>query len=146
MSMKNVILNNWGLKFLALFLAVVTWLYIVVELDKGATEEMEALQGALSSHRMVSKSVPINLKLEGVPSKGYEVQHDKIGIEPSVCVMLGPRSYLKRLLSVDTYPIDVTGHTKTIVKDISIISPFEGIDIKEKFVTVTIPIVKIAKE
>jgi len=146
MSMKNVILNNWGIKLLALFLAIATWLYIVVELDKGATEEMEALQGVISSYTMVSKSVPINLKLEGNPSEGYKVQHDKIVIKPSICVIVGPRSYLRRLLAVDTYPIDITGHTKTLVKDISIISPFKGIDIKEKFVTVTIPIVKSAGE
>lgn len=140
--MKSIILNNLGLKLLALFLAVVTWFYIVVELQKGTPEEREVLQRILP-YRMVSKQIPIKLNLIGEPQKGYMVEYDKIVIEPSTCVMIGPGSFLNRLSAVNTQSIDISEYTKTFTKDISIISPTKGVTMKEKFVSVTIPIIKV---
>lgn len=140
--MKNIILNNFGLKILAFFLAVMTWFYVVTELHKGAIEEREALQSILP-YRAISKQVPIMLDLTGEPQEGYSVDHDKIVVNPSMCIMIGPKSLMKRLTSVKTEPIDISGYAKTVTKDVTIAPPAKGITIKEKFVKVTIPIVKI---
>ncbi len=136
--MKNAILNNWILKLLALFLAVITWFVIVLELDKGAVEEIKAL-----SHRMSTKVVPIHLKMTGKPLDGFTVEDNDIVLNPSVCIIVGPKASLRRVFAVETEPVDIEGHGRTIVKDVSIVYPFEGIDVKERFVKVTIPIVKI---
>lgn len=139
--MKNIILNNLGLKLLALFLAVLTWFYIVEELQKGAIEESEALK-SIFPYRIVSKQLPIKLNLTGEPEAGYRMLKDKITLDPSSCVIIGPKSFLKKVSSIETQPISISGDVKTIIKDISIIPPIKGISIKEKFVTVTIPIEK----
>lgn len=139
--MRNIILNNWGLKLLALFLAMVTWYYIVVELQKGAVEEREALQSILP-YRVYSKELPIKLNLIGEPPNGYMIDYDNLLLEPSKFVIVGPKSILKKLISVKTRPIDISEHTKTFKKAVSIVMPAKGITIKDKFINVTIPITK----
>ncbi len=140
--MKNLILNNLGLKLLALFLAFATWFYVVVELQKGTIEERQALQRILP-YRIISKRLPVKLNLTGEPPEGYAVEYDKITIDPAECVMVGPRSLLEKLSSVKTRIIDISGHTRMFAKDVSIVPPMKGIDIKDRFIKVTIPISKV---
>ncbi|MDB4349364.1 YbbR-like domain-containing protein [Omnitrophica bacterium] len=137
--MKNAILNNLGLKLLALLLAIVTWIYIVIELQEGAAAEREALQSILPPYRMVSKKIPIKLSLMGEPKDGYVVAYDQVAIKPSDFFIVGPKSILNKLSSVETETIDISGYSKTLIKDVTIIPPTKGM-IKEKFVTVTVPI------
>jgi len=139
--MRNIITNNTGLKLLSLFLAVLTWFYIVVELQKGTTTEIDTLERLLP-YKIVSKQVPIKLSIAGEPQSGYYVSFDDIIVTPSTCVMLGPRSVLDRVSSVNTQKIDVEGYSRSITKDVSVIMPIKGVGIREKFVTVTIPILK----
>jgi YbbR domain-containing protein len=139
--MKNAILNNFLLKILALFLAVVTWFYIVIELQEGTGAERAALQSMLPPYRLVSKKIPIKLNLEGEPKDGYNVAYDRVVIRPSEFLIVGPKPILDRLTAIDTEPIDISGSTKTFMKDVSIVPPTRGV-IKEKFVTITVPILK----
>lgn len=139
--MKNIITNNLGLKLLALFLAIITWFYIVVELQKGVVEEVGVFQ-RIFPYRVLSKPIPIKLNLVGEPPKGYVVDYDNIAIVPSKFIMVGPKSFLKKISSAITQPIDISEHTKTVVKDVSITPPAPGIAIKDKFIKVTIPIIK----
>ncbi len=140
--MKNIFLNNLGLKLLALFLAFITWFYIAVELQKGAAKEREVLYRMLP-YKLTSKKIPIKLNLVGPPLKGYKVIYDKIVMTPSVCVMIGPRSLLDGLPAIYTEPIDISGYTKTFNEDVALVSPVKGIAMKERFVSVTIPVAKI---
>lgn len=139
--MKNIILNNLGLKLLALFLAIVTWYYIVAELEKGPLEEREALR-SIFPYKLYSVQVPIKLNLIGEPYKGYAVVQNEIKIEPSTIVMVGPKALLGRVSSVETQPVDISGYTRTVNKDVSLVSPAKGIAVKGRFVNITIPIVK----
>ncbi len=138
--MKHSILNNMGLKLLALLLAIVTWAYIVLELQKSSVEEREIIQSILP-YRMISKKVPIELDLIGEPRDGYKVAYNEVVITPSEFVIVGPKAILNDISSIETQPIDITGLTKTLRKDVSIIPPARGV-IKEKFITVTVPIHK----
>ena len=140
--MKTAIFNNSGLKILALFLAIVTWYYIVTELHKGTIEERKALQ-SIFPYSMISKQLPIKLDLVGEPQKGYMVIKGEIVIEPSNCVMVGPKSILGKLTSVKTQPIDISGHSRMIKKEVTISAPAKGITMKEKFIKVAIPIAKV---
>ena len=141
--MKNIILNNITLKLLALIIAVITWFYIVVELHKGNVEEKEVLQRMLPQYHMIAKNLPVKLNLVGEPGKGYTIQYDKIKIDPSLCIIVGPRTVLSRLNSINTQPIDITEYKKTFTKSISVEYPVKGIEIKEKFIKVFIPIIKM---
>ena len=139
--MKNFHLNNWHLKLLALFLAIITWFYIVVELQKGAVEEGEILQRILP-YKISSKELHIKLNLVGEPLDGYIVDYDNISMEPSKFIIVGPKSILKKLSSVLTQPIDITKSRRSFTKDVSIVPPTKAVSIKDKFVTIMIPILK----
>jgi len=138
--MKNLVMNNIGLKLIALLLAIITWFYIVVELQKGAVEEREVLQRILP-YRMVSKQVPVKLDLVGEPPKGFAIDKENLAITPSACIIVGPKSLLEKLTTVSTQPVDVSKMTKTLTKDISVISPIKGMRLKDRFVSITIPII-----
>jgi len=139
--MKGSFFNNIGLKLLALLLAMATWIYVVIELQQGATEEKEVLQSILPPYRFVSKKLPVKLNLAGEPMKGYYVAYDKISIKPAEFLIVGPKSIISRMSSVETQPIDISGYSKTFMTDVSVLTPTKAI-IKEKFITVTIPILK----
>ncbi|MEE8359999.1 MAG: YbbR-like domain-containing protein [Candidatus Omnitrophota bacterium] len=139
--MKNFFLNNFGLKLLALLLAIVTWAYIVIELQEGVVTERAALQSILPPYRLVSKKVPIKLNMVGEPKSGYAVAYDRIVIKPNEFLIVGPKSIISKLTSIETEPVDITGSTKTFMKDVSIVPPTKGV-IKEKFVTITVPILE----
>ena len=139
--MRTTIFNNLGLKLLALLLAIITWVYVVIELQEGNVAEKEVLQSILPPYRMVSKKISIKLNLVGEPKEGYEVAYDKVVLKPSQFLIVGPKSLLKDISSVDTEPVDLSGHVKTIIRDVSVITPTKGV-IKEKFVTITIPILR----
>ncbi|MFH1753682.1 MAG: YbbR-like domain-containing protein [Candidatus Omnitrophota bacterium] len=141
--MKNAILNNLGLKLLALILAIATWAYIVIELQSGTLEEKEILKNVLP-YRMISKKLPIELNLVGEVPDGYAVVHDEIIITPANFVIVGPKAVLGELSVIETQPVHIEGNTKTITRNITIIPPAKGI-IKEKFIRVTIPIVKVTE-
>lgn len=139
--MRNIITNNLGLKLLALLLAIVTWIYIVIELQEGTVAEREALQSILPPYRLVSKKIPIKLNISGEPKTGYVVAYDQIAIKPSEFLIVGPKSMLTRLSSVETEPVNISGYSKTVIRDVGIVPPTKGV-IKEKFVTITIPILR----
>jgi YbbR domain-containing protein len=139
--MKNLLLNNLGLKLLALLLAMVTWVYVVLELQEGPSQEREALQSILPPYRLASKKVPVRLDMVGQPRDGYAVAYDKVVIQPSELFIVGPKSMLDKLSTIETEPINVTNYTKTLIKDVTVIPPTKGI-ITDKFISVTIPILK----
>jgi YbbR domain-containing protein len=139
--MRVFFLNNIGLKFLALLLAVATWIYVVIELQQGSIEEKEMLQNILPPYRFVSKKVPVKLNLVGEPETGYYVAYDRIVIKPSDFMIVGPKSIISRMSSVETQPVDITGSSKTFITDVSVISPTKAM-IKDKFITITVPILR----
>jgi len=139
--MKSAFFNNIGLKALALLLAIATWVYVVIELQHGSVEEKEMLRNILPPYRFVSKKVPVKLNLIGEPQNGYSVAYDKISIKPAEFMIVGPKSIVSRMTSVETQPIDITGYSKTFMTDVSVSTPTKAL-IKEKFITVTVPILR----
>lgn len=140
--MKKFMINNLGLKVISLFLAIIAWVYIVGELNKATPEERAALERLLP-YRMTAKFLPVQLNLTGEQKDGYEVLTDKTTISPRGIMVVGPRSLLGRLSSVKTEPIDISDNTKNFSKDVSLMPLAKGLSIKEKFVSVNIPIQKI---
>lgn len=144
MNIKKLILNNIGLKLISLFLAIITWIYIVGELNKATPEERAALERLLP-YRMTAKFLAVQLNLTGESREGYQILTDDITISPRGIMVVGPRSLLDRISFVKTEPIDIGKYTKSFSKNVSLLPLAKGLSLKERLVTITIPIQKINK-
>jgi len=142
MMRKKFLLNNFGLKLLALVLAVIAWIYIVGELNKATPEEKAALERLLP-YRMTAKYLTVKINLAGKLKEGYSIETDKMALNPEGIMVVGPRSLLDRTSSIKTEPIDLSEHTKTFTKNVRLMPLAKGLTVKEKFITITIPIKKI---
>lgn len=144
--MKKIIIKNFWLKALALFLAVIIWLYVVGELDKGTLEE-KAVFDQFIPYKLTAKQVPIKIDLIGKPHEGYRVLNDSISIKPSHCVILASKNLLKSINYVMTEEIDVSVVTRSIAKQVRIRPMAAGISFEKDFmVNVLVPIEKVEPE
>ena len=144
--MKKLVVKNFWLKVLALFLAVIVWFYILGELRKAAEKEGKVFERILP-FRVSSKSVPIKATIVGQLASGYRIRYKDIEIKPDNYVLIGPKNMLRGIFFVTTEAIDVGEYTKPVTKKAGIETIGPGIIADERFfVTVTIPIEKIPKE
>lgn len=142
MRAKKWITNNLGLKVLSLILAITTWYYIAWELAKTKYEEEEAIFSILH-YDVISKKLPIQLSLVGDLEEGYEIITNDVRIDPQFCVVIGPKRILENIDSTRTVPLNISEHTKDIDTQLSLAPIAKGINLKDYFVKVHIPIVKI---
>jgi len=144
--MKKLIIRNFWLKVLALFLAIVAWLYVVGELNKGTVEE-KALFDRMLPYKLAAKEIPIKINLIGNPPPGYRVLNEAVSVKPSVCLILAPKNLIKDISYVTTEEIDIGKFTRSIAREVKI-KPLRGGIILEKYfvVNVVIPVEKIEQE
>ncbi|MBI4335427.1 MAG: YbbR-like domain-containing protein [Candidatus Omnitrophica bacterium] len=144
MKIKQLILKNFWLKVTAFFLAVVIWLYVVGELNKGTPEE-KALFERVLPYKVAGKQVPVKAAIVGKPRPGYQVFAERVTIKPSACVILAPQGVLKGIQYVTTEDIDISEFTRSVSKEVRI-KPIgrAGITVDNHvFVRVLIPIRRI---
>lgn len=139
---KNAILNNSGLKILALIIAVVTWFYITGELNRLTLEESMGIRGGMP-YKIAAKTLHVVVDVRGSVVPGYRMNKDKILVTPQVCNVIGVKRLLDRLDFIKTIPINVKEYTKTITLRVSLESPAKSIKLVDKYVTVVIPIEKV---
>lgn len=141
--MKRLIITNFWLKILALFLALVIWLYIVGELNKGSPEE-KALFFRIMPFRVSAKEVPIKVALIGKPQDGYQVHAEAIIVKPAAYAILAPKSIIRSIDYVTTEDIDIGEFTKSVVKEVRLKPIGGGVILDRHFmVKVVIPVNKI---
>jgi YbbR domain-containing protein len=144
--MKQLIVRNFWLKILALFLAAIVWMYIVGELNKGAPDE-KALFERIMPARVMAKEVPIKISLIGKPVPGYTIATEEISVTPSKCAVFASPRILKNIDYFATEEIDISEFTKSVVKEIKLKRVKPGIIFENDFlVRVVIPIKKIKQE
>ena len=144
--MIKIILNNFWLKITALLLALISWFYIVSELNKGTPEEKTFFEQILPA-RISAKEVPIKVNLIGKPPAGYRVLDDAITIKPSSCVIMAQRNLLTNIPYLTTDEIDIGEYTKSVTKQVSLKPVGHGIIFdKDSHVVVVIPVQKIERE
>lgn len=138
--MKNYIFNNFALKIAALLLAVVSWFYIMGEIE-GAGYSQKSVFEFNFPERYATKFVPVKLNISGTPAPGYHTSLEKVSLNPKYCLVVGPQSLTKHLEYVLTEAIDISGADKTITRQMSL-QKIANLHLtsKEKFVEVTIPI------
>ena len=141
MRAKKWITNNITFKILSLLLAIATWFYINMELTKIKTEEERSIFSMLH-YDVISKTLPVQVTIVGEAREGYEIITDGITIDPKTCVVIGPKNILEDVEIARTVPIDINEYTQDVNKDVALAPIAKGIELKNYFVSVHIPIVK----
>lgn len=141
MRTKKWITNNIALKIVSLLLAISTWFYINMELTKIKTEEEKAIFSMLH-YDVVSKVLPVQVTIAGEVREGYEIITERIAVVPKTCVVIGPKNILDNVEFARTAPINISEYTQDINKDIELAPIAKGIELKNYFVKVYVPIVK----
>ncbi|MBM3253012.1 MAG: YbbR-like domain-containing protein [Candidatus Omnitrophica bacterium] len=133
------LLNNFWLKIAALILSVSCWFYVKEVLNR---EQHRLNKENVSSEILISKKVAVQLVLEGIPQEGFKVIKEKIAIKPESIFIVGPKEAIEDTAFIRTFPISISGFSKTFTKKVELVSFKEGISLKNGFVEVTIPIEK----
>jgi len=140
-KIKVLVLNNAGLKCLALALAIFTWFYISGELNRLALEESMGIKGGVP-YKIAAKTLPIVADVRGKVIPGYRIDTSRIIITPLVCNVIGVKRLLDKVDVIKTVPIYVGEYTKTATMRVSLESPAKGIKLVDKYASVVIPIEK----
>jgi len=111
MKIKGIFLHNLGLKFLALLLALVTWLY-VGEVNK-KDNERTVLQRILMLSNYTTKKMYIKPIFVGTVPEGYEFVESGISVTPPFIMVTGPSKVLEKKEFVYTKAIDLGEYTKS---------------------------------
>jgi YbbR domain-containing protein len=146
--LKDMIVNNFSIKFISLVLALFAWSYIGGQLYRESLNKESETPSLIkvSGENIVVKTLPIYVKIEGDPANGYEVVLDKISISPSHSVVAGPPDVIGNLTYVSTEPLNINGKNNTL-RYRSILTAIPGCKIAyEGLVNVTIPITKIRRK
>lgn len=141
MHLGKVLLNNIGLKILALFLAFVMWFYIG-EATKVTTEKT-VLQKIFSRAHYVSKNLYVKPVFAGNVACGHEFAENDVKIMPEFIVVLGPSNILSEKEFIYTESIDLSEYTKARTVDVELKSISPSIRIRKTSVQVYLPIKKI---
>ncbi|UCD55841.1 MAG: YbbR-like domain-containing protein [Candidatus Omnitrophota bacterium] len=143
MKLKKILLNNIGLKLLALFLAFVTWFYIG-EASK-AVSQKTVLQKIFTSAYYSSKKLYVKPIFVGSVPGGYEFVKRDVNVVPEFIVVLGPSNILSKKEFIYTKAIDLSKHTKSRTIDIELRSISPSIKLQKTNAQVYLPIKKLGK-
>lgn len=143
-SIRNFFTKHIGLKLLSLVLALLVWVYIVNELNKGSDEELQFLRRMMPSEGLMAKKLIIKPIFVGDPYRGYLVKRDQVVIVPDYCIVVGTREMLRKIKYAYTMPIDIKKSAKTFVASIPLNPIAPGVYMEETLVQVTVPIEKEA--
>ncbi|NQT95595.1 MAG: hypothetical protein HQ572_04015 [Candidatus Omnitrophica bacterium] len=141
---RDILLNNIAIKSISLILALLTWSYISGQVYKETAAKNKEAPSIIkvSGEKLVVKTLPIYVNIEGTPAKGYRVVLDKIAISPSNSVVAGAPEVINELSYISTMVVNVEGRTATLKGKIEL-TPIPNCRIGyEGLVRVTIPIAR----
>ena len=95
----------------------------------------------VSLEESVSRTVKVRPIVVGIPEKGYYIK--SISVVPQTVDLEGASSKIKKVDKVKTEPLDVTGRSETLTKDLKL--DVSGMNIRTKVDEVMVKVV-IAKE
>jgi len=95
----------------------------------------------VSLEESVSRTVKVRPIVVGIPEKGYYIK--SISVVPQTVDLEGTSSKIKKVDKVKTEPLDVTGRSETLTKDLKL--DVSGMNIRTKVDEVMVKVV-IAKE
>lgn len=111
-----------------------------LKLPRGVSvTNIEPYSVKVALEKLVSKTVRVKPVIEGDPEKGFYIK--LIDVIPQTVVIEGKSSDVKRMSSIRTEHIDITGYKENITQDVKLETP-ENIKAKVEYVTVKIVIAK----
>jgi len=141
MKFKNILLNNIGLKLLALLFAFVTWFYVAETTKPQARRTV--LQKLFAPAYYVSKRLDVRPVFKGAVPEGYVLVENKVKVIPESMVILGPSNLLAEKEHIYTKPIDLSEHTKTRTVPAELRDLSRSTRMKDVKVEVLLPIEKL---
>ena len=144
MKLSKILVNNIGIKFLALVLALVTWIYASEATKMDADKTI--LQKLLSPSNYVTKKLVVKPILVGRVPDGYKIFKERVKAEPSEIVIAGPAKDLEKREVVYTKSIDLSEYTKAKSVEVGLKSLSRLINFQKATVQVFLPIQKIPTE
>jgi len=136
-------LNNFGLKVLALILAVITWFYVFNEIEATKPQPPSLVKVLPDYGSMVSRKLFVKAIFIGSLPEGYDLLVEKVLIDPPYFVVAAPRSVFNDVDKIETEPIEIDKFKKTHIYNARIKPIAPSIDTDRLTVRVTIPIKKI---
>lgn len=137
---REVFTENVGLKIIALLLALISWFYIVKELNSGTEEDVMLLQKIMPAQEMAAKKLTIRPIFIGKTRNGFGMVRDKVYTMPEYCIVVGVRDILEKIKYAYTTPIDLNGVYKTFSSSVPLSPIAPGVYMEETLVQVTVPI------
>jgi len=144
MKLSKILLNNAGIKFLALVLALVTWIYASEATKMDADKTI--LQKLLSPSSYITKELTVKPIFVGKVPAGYKFIEEGVKVTPSEIVVAGPAKDLEEREEIYTKSIDLEEYTKTKSVGIGLKSLSRLINFQKITVEVYLPIQKIPTE
>ncbi|MBQ7168208.1 MAG: YbbR-like domain-containing protein [Treponema sp.] len=71
----------------------------------------------------IVRYLPVRVNVPGDPPYGYEIDREKISVNPSFIEIKGPKSQVERLEEVQTEAVSLEGVTKTVETEVRYIDP-----------------------
>jgi YbbR domain-containing protein len=137
MRILDIVRTNLLYKLVALFLAVITYIYVQNEITSSG--------GDFHNKRLLKeldfKVVPVKVSLKGEPPPGYRILATNIKVRPEKVIIVGKKDDLDKIMEVSTQEIDVRKftHTKTLYVSLK---PVENAIVGDKgVIEVEIPVV-----
>ena len=135
-------LNNFALKLIALILSLVTWFYVFNKLEPEHKPELPKAKLFPTYGKLLSRKLYIKAIFFGDLPERYELDVDKVKLDPSYFIVAGPNDVLKGISKLETEPIDISKYKKTTIFEANIAPLAPGIDTESMTVTVSIRIYK----
>ena len=138
--LRRFFTENIGLKIIALVLALITWFYIVKQLNmEGTKEEMQLLKKIMPDENIIAKKLIIKPIFIGHPKNGFDIVRKKVVMIPEFCIVVGTKDALESIKCAYTIPIDVGGLSQSFTKSVPL-SPIPGVYLEETLVQVMVSI------
>jgi YbbR domain-containing protein len=144
MKLNNILLNNIGLKSLALLLAFITLLY-VGETARDNTDDRTVLQKLFLGSDYISKELTIKPIFIGSVPEGYGLLKDEVKMSPESTLVIGPARFLADKKFLFTKPVSLNEHTKTKTLTVELESISRSIKPREMKVQLFLPIARMKK-
>jgi YbbR domain-containing protein len=113
---------HWGLKLVAVVVAVVLW--------AGVT--------ARDHRRLVERTLAVAPVVVGAPAVGYRLAG--VRVDPIVVVVKGPRSTIEARGTIQTTPVDVAGRRSSVTQSVGLAFPHSVSAVDAASVKVTVDI------
>lgn len=147
MRIKEIILNNFLAKLIALIFAFATWIYVFDLMNSDPfPHRREASGDVFDKYDFGVKKMPVKPVFYGRPPSGYRVNFDNVKVDPSVIAVFGPKEVLSQVDEIRTETIDLSAYTRSRQFKVGIRSDVRYLRMEDKVVDISVPIEAVGSD